>query len=241
MCVRSCVQSPHVPLFPLCYSSIESNGAISLICQPNRSEGSHQSPSTEDKSNRTRRGKARTRTRSDRGWQSHTKTSVRTQTRKWCQWLVNPHMHRKLWSHTHTHNHLSSPSVMMTEQGERKHLHEQMQKWVLVNSAYDEVTKAFFILSLPLSSYSLLLFSSRHTPTENRIYCRPIIHFSINNIQQVRIQFPYTLCCPPIDHVTEIHYGYTTYQYNIYISAIVRYFHLTVLHQYWLILYKPLQ
>ncbi len=102
------MQSPHVPLFPLCYSSIESNGAISLICQPNRSEGSHQSPSTEDKSNRTRRGKARTRTCSYRGWQSHTKTSVRTQTRKWCQWLVNPHMQRKLWSHTHTQSPLQS-------------------------------------------------------------------------------------------------------------------------------------
>lgn len=64
---------------------------------------------------------------------------------------------------------------MMTEQGERKHLYVQMQKWVLVNSAYDDVTEAFFILSLPLSSYSLLLLFSLHSPTENRLYCRPII------------------------------------------------------------------
>lgn len=58
-----CVHVSHFPL--LFYSSIKSNGAISRIFQPNRSEGSHQSPSTEDKSNRTRGGKARTRTRSD--------------------------------------------------------------------------------------------------------------------------------------------------------------------------------
>jgi len=77
-CVCACAKFPLWPIFHLFYSSIKSNCAISLIFQPNRSEGSHQSPSAEDKSNRTRGGKARTRTRSDRGRQSHTKTSART-------------------------------------------------------------------------------------------------------------------------------------------------------------------
>lgn len=91
MCASSCKVSLVCHFF-LSLTQAKSNGAISRIFQQNGSDGSHQSSSAEDKSDRTLRGKTRTHAR------IHTQVGKVTQ-RHTCiykagllsQWLVNTH------------------------------------------------------------------------------------------------------------------------------------------------------